>query len=130
MFSIGSVLPEKESEIFMQFARTFHGCLRQAPHHSSQEKAISLVKQITITIETNSLLVVRGRNVGRRWCPQCAAESDAVALGSAEAQASLQSPGLEEWLISGAVHRFETGEGSELICLNSLRACARNLRFG
>ena len=96
----------------------------------TQQKAISMVKQIRITIETNSLLVLRGRNAGRRWCPQCAAESETVALGNAEALAKLQSPGLEEWLISGALHRFETAEGSELICLTSLQACARNPRVG
>jgi len=89
-----------------------------------------MAKQITITIETNSLLVLRGRNASRRWCPLCAAESDTVALGSAETPAKLQSTGLEEWLSSGAVHRFETAEGSTLICLTSLRAWARNLRVG
>jgi len=89
-----------------------------------------MVKQITITIETNSLLVLRGKNACRRWCPLCAAESDTVEVGSAQALASLQSPGLEECLISGAVHRFETTEGLELICLTSLMACARKLRVG
>ena len=39
-----------------------------------------MAKQTKITIETDSLLILRGRNSKYAWCPQCAAEAEMVAL--------------------------------------------------
>jgi hypothetical protein len=35
-----------------------------------------MARQTKITIETDSLLVLRGRNSLRAWCPQCGSTSD------------------------------------------------------
>src|SRR4051794_10313758 len=39
-----------------------------------------MAKQTKITIETDSLLILRGRNSTRAWCPRCAAEGEMIAL--------------------------------------------------
>jgi hypothetical protein len=81
-----------------------------------------MAKKTTITIETDSLLIMRGRNLPRAWCPTCAAESEMIALASAGVISNLDRPAIEEWLNSGELHRSQLADGSEQICLNSLLA--------
>ena len=80
-----------------------------------------MAKQTTITIETTSLVVLRGRNSGRAWCAQCAAERDMVAVENIEATPP-NSQALQEWVDLGELHRLKAADGSQLICLNSLLA--------
>jgi hypothetical protein len=39
-----------------------------------------MAKQTTITIETDSLLILRCRSSRLAWCPLCAAEGEVIAL--------------------------------------------------
>jgi hypothetical protein len=87
-----------------------------------------MAKQTTITIETDSLLMLRGRSSRRAWCPLCAAEGEMVALESVGVISNLEQPALEEWLNSGELHRSQAAGGSELICLNSLLARVQNTK--
>lgn len=87
-----------------------------------------MAKQTKITVETDSLLILRGRNSKRAWCPRCAAEGEMIALENAGVISNLDRPALEEWLNSEALHRLQAADGSSLICLNSLLACVRNTR--
>jgi hypothetical protein len=79
-------------------------------------------KHTTITIETESLLILRGRNPRRAWCPRCAAEGEVIALEEVGIISNLDRSAFEEWVNSGELHRSETADGSTLICLNSLLA--------
>jgi hypothetical protein len=81
-----------------------------------------MAKQTRITIETDSLLILRGRSSIRAWCSECAAEVEVIALEETGVISNLQRPELEEWLNSGELHRLHADEGSMLICLNSLLA--------
>ena len=65
-----------------------------------------MAKQTTITIETDSLLILRGRSSTRAWCPLCAAEVEMIALEDTGVISNLERPALEEWLNSGELHRF------------------------
>jgi hypothetical protein len=85
-----------------------------------------MVKQMKITIETDSLLIVRGRNSRRAWCPLCAAEGEMIALENVGVISNLEGSALEEWLNSGELHRSKADDGSVLICLNSLLAHVQN----
>jgi hypothetical protein len=79
-------------------------------------------KQTRITIETESLLILRGRKSRRAWCPQCAADSEVIALEEVGVISNLDRSAFEQWINSGELHRSETPNGSTLICLNSLLA--------
>ena len=79
-------------------------------------------KHTTLPIETESLLILRGRNSRRAWCPQCAAEGEVIALEEVGIISNLDRSAFEEWINSGELHRSETRTGSTLICLNSLLA--------
>ena len=87
-----------------------------------------MAKQTRITIETDSLLMVRGRSSRRAWCPLCAAEGEMIALGNVGVISNLEQPALEEWLNSGELHRSQAADGSELICLSSLLARVQNTK--
>ena len=87
-----------------------------------------MAKYIRITIETDSLLILRARNSRSAWCPQCAAETDVIALEGLGAITNLQRAAFEKWLNSGELHRSQAVDGSELICLNSLLARAQNTK--
>jgi hypothetical protein len=85
-----------------------------------------MAKRTKITIETDSLLMLRGRNSRRAWCPLCAAEGEMIALENVGVISNLDRPALEEWLNSEVLHRSQAADGSEVICLNSLLARVRN----
>lgn len=85
-----------------------------------------MAKQTTITIETDSLLILRGRNSNRAWCPLCAAEGEMIAVEDVGMISNLDRTALEEWLNSRELHRSQTADGSKLICLNSLLAREQN----
>jgi len=85
-------------------------------------------KRTKIRIETDSLLILRGRNSTRAWCPLCAAEAEMIALKDAGLISNLERPALEEWLNSAELHRSQAADGSALICLNSLLARVRKTK--
>jgi len=81
-----------------------------------------MAKQTKITIETESLLILKGRASNRAWCPDCAAEREVIALEDIGVISNLERSALDEWLNSGNLHRPQAADGSTLICLNSLIA--------
>ncbi len=81
-----------------------------------------MAKQTTITIETDSLLILRGRSSIRAWCSRCAAEVEMIAMKDTGVISNLDQPALEEWLNSEELHRLQAADGSALTCLNSLLA--------
>ena len=88
-----------------------------------------MAKRTKITIETDSMLILRGRNSRRAWCPLCAIESEVIALDNVGVISNLEPPALEEWLNSDELHRSQAADGSVLICLNSLLARVQNTRI-
>ena len=77
-------------------------------------------QQTKITIETYSLLVLRGRSSLRAWCPQCAAEGEIIPLEGVGVISNLSPVEVEAWLESESIHRSQAADGAPLICLNSL----------
>lgn len=88
-----------------------------------------MAKQTKITIETLSLLMLQGRISRRAWCPQCGAEREVLALGETRVISNLESLEVRELLNSSGLHRWQTADRSELICLNSLLAIVRNTKY-
>jgi hypothetical protein len=86
-----------------------------------------MAKQMTITIETDSLLILRGRSTSHAWCPLCGAEVEMIALQNLGAISS-DGKALDDWIKSGALHRAEMADGSAVICLNSLLARVQNTK--
>jgi hypothetical protein len=104
------------------------GKLRSFQYSGRLGKQGFMAKQTTITIETDSLLILRSQSSRRAWCSICAAEGDMIALENARVISNLDRPALEEWLNSGELHRLQAADGSALICLNSLVARMQNTK--
>jgi hypothetical protein len=102
--------------------RTFSLPASQISREIISRKAAIMAKQTRISIETDSLLILRGRTSNRAWCPQCAEEVEMLALENAGIISNLDPRALEEWLNSGELHRVQTTGGLTLTCLNSLLA--------
>jgi hypothetical protein len=85
-----------------------------------------MAKQMTITIETDSLFILRGQTSNRAWCPLCAAEGEMIEIENLRVVSNLERIALEEWLNSSELHRSQAADGSALICLNSLLARVQN----
>ena len=89
-----------------------------------------MAKRTRITIETDSLLILRGVNSQRTWCPVCAVEAEMIVLENAGVVSNLDQPALEEWLNSVELHRSRATDGSTLICLNSLLVRVQKTKTG
>ena len=81
-----------------------------------------MAKQTKITIETDSLLVVRGHSSARAWCPLCQADVEMIALDNVGVISNLDRLTVEKWFGSGELHRSQAADGSPQVCLNSLLA--------
>ena len=85
-----------------------------------------MAKQTTITIEIESLLILRSRSSRAVWCPVCGIEAEMIALGDTSVMSKFDQTAFQQWLNSGNLHRAEAPDGSSLICLNSLLARMQN----
>ncbi len=78
-------------------------------------------KTTRITIECQTLLVIRRAKAVLAWCPGCDAEVEVIALDSlAEPVTAAQ---IQEWHGSGKLHFWQTANGPTQICLTSLFRC-------
>lgn len=77
-------------------------------------------KHTRITIETDSLLVLRGRRSLRAWCPACASEVEMVPLDGVGVVSNLTAPEVEAWMESEDLHHIQGDDSAPLICLNSM----------
>ncbi len=87
-----------------------------------------MAKQTKITIESDSLLILRGRSSRRAWCPLCGADAEMIAFENIGVISNLDRTASEEWLNSEELHRSQGADGSAQVCLNSLLARAQNTK--
>jgi hypothetical protein len=80
-----------------------------------------MARQTRITVETNSMLVLRGRSLMRAWCADCGSEQEMIALERAQDNAGAHNVSADEWLNRSSLH-FLDRNGGRLVCLRSLLA--------
>lgn len=81
-----------------------------------------MAMQTKVTVETDSVLIVRGRSSTSAWCSLCGAEAEMVSTESIGVITNLDRSELEQWLNSDVLHRSQSADGSAQICLNCLLA--------
>lgn len=79
-----------------------------------------MAKHTTITFETDSLLVLRGRMPLRAWCPECGAEGEMIPLDDVGVVSNLPPMDVRAWMESQDLHHSTAADGAALICLNSM----------
>ena len=89
-----------------------------------------MAKRTRITIETDSLLVLRGRKSLRAWCPQCGAEAEMIPLNDVGVVSNLPPAEVQAWMESPDLHHTKAADGTALICLNSMLNRVRRTREG
>ena len=77
-------------------------------------------KQTHITIETDSLLILKGGVSLRAWCGHCGAEADFIPIAGVGIVSNLAAPEIRAWMESEDLHEAVAADGSPLICFNSL----------
>jgi hypothetical protein len=82
-----------------------------------------VVNTTRITIETESLLVVRRGKTVVTWCPVCCAEAEAMMLEGGSLSEDFPSTLLRDLLAAGKLHLSNSDGGPERICLSSLLRC-------
>jgi hypothetical protein len=81
------------------------------------------MKTTRITIETESLLIVRRGKTIVTWCPGCCAETEAMALEDTSLGGDISSTLLRDWLAAGKLHLWNCAGGPAQVCLPSLLQC-------
>jgi hypothetical protein len=79
-----------------------------------------MAKETRITIETDSLLILRGRSSLRAWCPDCASEVEMIPLDGVGVISNLAATEVEAWMQSADLHHVMAADGALLVCLNSM----------
>jgi hypothetical protein len=79
-------------------------------------------KETTITVETETVLLIRQGQLPRIVCSGCGIEVEAVALGTLGVLTNIPVSLLEGCLSSGRLHVSDGPDGSRLVCVNSLLA--------
>ena len=79
-------------------------------------------KQTTITIETDSLILLHVRSAGSAWCGDCANQVQTLHAADLPQLASLNLPLDETPAGEPSLHRIRAPDGAVRICLNSLLA--------
>ncbi|KAA6465204.1 hypothetical protein DYQ86_04465 [Acidobacteria bacterium AB60] len=79
-----------------------------------------MAKSTRITMEIESLVVLRGRPSLQAWCPQCGEETEMIPLNAVGVVSNLLPAEVQDWIESSELHHTVAPDGSALICLNSL----------
>ena len=78
-------------------------------------------RRVEITVETERLLLVRGRSVSvTAWCAGCGARVRMVTAGEAARLSGLSAREIFRRVEAATLHFTETNEGELLVCPDSL----------
>ena len=89
-----------------------------------------MAKFTRITIETDSLLVLRGRRALRAWCAQCQSQVEMIPLNDLGVVSNLATAEVDAWLQSPDLHHTVGADGVPMICLNSMLKRIRRTKAG
>lgn len=87
---------------------------------------MAMARQTRLMIETESLLILRGRSPLRAWCRECGERVEMIPLDGVGVISNLTSREVELWMQSADLHHTTTGDGAPLICLNSMLKRVQN----
>lgn len=84
----------------------------------TETKRAEAVRATRITVETETLVLVRRAKAVLAWCPDCCAEVDVIALD--ELAEPVTAAQIHEWFGANNLHFWQMAEGSVRICVSSL----------
>src|SRR5579863_4547660 len=81
------------------------------------------VRSTRITVEQETIMVVRHAKAERSWCPLCGAEVDVITLGDEGLAEVLTAKETHGSIAAGKLHLLQEAEGTARICLSSFLRC-------
>jgi hypothetical protein len=81
------------------------------------------VKTIRITVETETLVIVRHAKAAMSWCPSCCAEVDVVTIDAGSLVELANAAQIRQWQATGKLHLLQQANGLFQICVGSLLQC-------
>lgn len=85
--------------------------------------SVTVARTIRITVEIDTVMVVRRATTASAWCPDCQAEVDTIRLGGEGLVAPGAAEQVQRWLETGKLHHWQPPGEPERICLSSLMRC-------
>jgi hypothetical protein len=79
-----------------------------------------MAKHTKITVQTDSVLFLRGGLPLRAWCPRCGAEVEMIPLDVVGVVSNLPPAEVRAWLESEDLHHTAAAAGTPMVCLNSM----------
>jgi hypothetical protein len=83
-----------------------------------------VLRTTRITVETESLMVVRRAKAVVAWCPDCHAEVDVITLSQDSFSEPTTAAHVQRWLGTGSLHLWQSAEGAVQMCVRSLLQCS------
>ena len=90
---------------------------------------MAMARETRLTIETESLLILRGRSPLWAWCREWGGRVEMIPLDGVGVISNLTSSEVELWMQSEDLHHTTTSDGASLICLNSMLKRVQNQKF-
>jgi hypothetical protein len=82
-----------------------------------------VVKTTRITVETETLTIIRRAKAVLAWCPDCRAEVDVITLDNDSLAEPVTVAQIQQWLGTGKLHLWQPAHGLAQICVTSLLNC-------
>jgi hypothetical protein len=79
-----------------------------------------MLKRTEITIETETVMFLRGTAARPEWCWECGLVVDAMTVEAAARAAAVRARAVLRWAVNGLVHSGETPQGLLWICPESI----------
>jgi hypothetical protein len=84
----------------------------------TETRRAGAVRATRITVETETLVLVRRAKAVLAWCPDCRAEVDVIALDKLTEPVTAAQ--IHEWFGANDLHFWQMAEGSVRICVKSI----------
>ena len=81
------------------------------------------MKTTRITVETETLMIIRRAKVALAWCPECLTEVEVITLDGGSLAEPLTAEQIREWVGTGRLHFWQTADRPAQICVVSLLHC-------
>lgn len=75
-----------------------------------------------ITVETETLVVIRRAKAVLAWCPGCLANVETITLDTDSLAEPATAAQVKQWLATGKLHHWHNADGAQ-ICVRSLLSC-------
>jgi len=81
---------------------------------------VAAKKNTKITIESETVLLIRRDGLPEIWCSGCSGQAKAIALDTLRVMANVSASVIEHCLQPEEFHIYEAPNGERMVCLNSL----------